>query len=1571
MSSRKKFSSEASVILLLVFITSLVIATPLIDFTSPTYTNDTHTANRSIPINVSIVEEDLASLYYSWNGTNYTIFNNSLVFMMNFDNLSSLGENNSNAVDASKYGNNGTVYGAAWNSSGKYEGAYSFDGDDDYIAVVDSMFDFTGDFTVSFWIKPASNNENNGLISKDSLPGTAHPYTSEFAFDLRDTNNIWFVIGTTTPWGWHFANSTSTLNAGNWYHITGTVNGFNMILYVNGIEEANVSREGYGRRSDSNNPIKIGVNPDYVNFVDPKYFNGSIDELRIWNRSLSVNEVFQQYVSNFNKFNSTQLYFYVNQTKNATIGLDDGTYTYQIFAENSSGIINTTELRTITVDTTPPIVTINTPSNGSTIYNQTPELNATFGGETVAYAWYSVNNTENSTPISNTNNLTVTFLPLPSGAHNITVYANDSLGNLNSSIVNFAIDTSAPVVTASKTYLDYAQINPMTIDSNITVTDADTNVTGARVSIGDGYVSIEDYLNYTTTNGITGSYSTTTGILTLTGNRSGSDYQAAFRNVTYWNSNTNNPNTSQRNVTFAIGNNSLYYPGTGHYYEFFSTTLTWTNAKTAADGKTFYGLQGYLATVNSSEENTFIYEKVSGDAWIGASDSAVEGDWKWVTGPEAGTLFYRGTGASHTTFGYNNWASGEPNDASNEDVAEMYSTGGGTWNDLSGTSPLSYLVEYGGMVGDPTLHLTAMVIVNVSDIMPPAAPAINMPENGAALTSSYTWVNGTTSADTANVTVYVNGTITNASVAVSSNQFKISNVPLGADGVHEINVSAKDAAGNVNTTNATVTVTVDTVAPSITIISPVNTTYSNASIVLDVTSNQDANVTYSLNGAENQSLYNLTTSGNTIITGTEGENNITVYASDSAGNLNYSTVNFTIDTTPPSLSVNPVTSPTNVTYQNITGIVSDGSGTGIGAVTVNGIAAINGTGYFYHNLTGLVLGNNTITVIATDLADNVATKTTYILVISEVPAITGYAPSSFVSDSTGATRTFNVSINQVANVTWYLNGTGLYTNTSVTEANYTNLSASPGTWNITAIVNNTNGTDSQEWKWIVMADNMPPVIKISVPVNNSNISIFDRIISGSITDDSAITCDMYVNSVFAKNWSSKGSFRWLHNFTNGTNIINISATDAYNNINWTNISFFILSPMNEAVVNLTVNQSVNISANASTGVDVVLTTGNNIANVTVKINASVNESYFNVRDIDDEFVSLGISRKSLEKFVEINATGDVVNLSVVKITMFYNDSDLDLNGNGIIDAGDIKEDTLNLYWHWNNNTSGNQEWFPLTPGADYSGKLDGNNNSGPIVSSVERNTGFKYISASTNHFSLYSIAGEPIPATTTTITGGSGSGGSGVVTAEPFENIARYEMIERNLEAGKPIIYTFTQDQAIVYEVSVTGKENEYDVSMRIEILKDRSRQVKENAPGLVYRNVNIISGTRNIGENAIKFKVNNSWLLENGFNSSDIRLVKWVDNKWITLETGVLFNKDGYTHFNAKSMTFSTYAITGIKKEELMPAPSAIEKTAIISETLSTEDPTPGPEVKTQLWIWMILAMLLIAALVYVLKRR
>jgi hypothetical protein len=83
------------------------------------------------------------------------------------------------------------------------------------------------------------------------------------------------------------------------------------------------------------------------------------------------------------------------------------------------------------------------------------------------------------------------------------------------------------------------------------------------------------------------------------------------------------------------------------------------------------------------------------------------------------------------------------------------------------------------------------------------------------------------------------------------------------------------------------------------------------------------------------------------------------------------------------------------------------------------------------------------------------------------PEITSYAPESPVDDYVGATRTFEITINQTVNVSWQINGTEVQTDTSVTAASYTNTSAANGSWNVSAIVTNANGTDMQTWTWTV------------------------------------------------------------------------------------------------------------------------------------------------------------------------------------------------------------------------------------------------------------------------------------------------------------------------------------------------------------------------------------------------------------------------------------------------------------------------------------------------------------------------
>lgn len=97
----------------------------------------------------------------------------------------------------------------------------------------------------------------------------------------------------------------------------------------------------------------------------------------------------------------------------------------------------------------------------------------------------------------------------------------------------------------------------VTVNTAITVNDVDsTNLTGATVQITTAYVSTEDRLLFTTQNGISGSFDTTTGTLTLTGSATVANYQTALRSITYRNTNTSNPSSTQRVVSFRVNDGS-------------------------------------------------------------------------------------------------------------------------------------------------------------------------------------------------------------------------------------------------------------------------------------------------------------------------------------------------------------------------------------------------------------------------------------------------------------------------------------------------------------------------------------------------------------------------------------------------------------------------------------------------------------------------------------------------------------------------------------------------------------------------------------------------------------------------------------------------------------------------------------------------------------------------------------------------------------------------------------------------------------------------------------------------------
>ena len=180
---------------------------------------------------------------------------------------------NGNAEDLTSNGRNFTVYGNTSLTSGRdnsSNSAYYFDGNGDYLEYNTSSPSFSR-YTITLWAKPDSTGTYEAMFA------SYNDASFGFQIDLDSNNN--FHIRKASSSGGNITLSSATL--GSWTFIAFTYDGTDSKCYIN--SESPVSDPG---GTTAFNLFRMGRNRN-----GNTYFKGSIDELRIYNRALSANEI--------------------------------------------------------------------------------------------------------------------------------------------------------------------------------------------------------------------------------------------------------------------------------------------------------------------------------------------------------------------------------------------------------------------------------------------------------------------------------------------------------------------------------------------------------------------------------------------------------------------------------------------------------------------------------------------------------------------------------------------------------------------------------------------------------------------------------------------------------------------------------------------------------------------------------------------------------------------------------------------------------------------------------------------------------------------------------------------------------------------------------------------------------------------------------------------------------------------------------------------------------------------------------------------------------------------------------
>jgi len=195
--------------------------------------------------------------------------------------------------------NHGTLRNGAVLTMGKVGNAFGFDGTDDFVDIADAgnlspHVGATGEVTIEAWVKisqlpqfdPGTNQGRRAVVAKGS------PSAWEYALNISTTGSVQFSVWNLSGAGYaEPSGGVMTLN--EWHHLAGTMKKGQFVrVYLDAVLVAE-STSFAGNTADGSSPLFIGRRGD------GQFFNGTVDEVTIYSRALSGEEIQALFTASF------------------------------------------------------------------------------------------------------------------------------------------------------------------------------------------------------------------------------------------------------------------------------------------------------------------------------------------------------------------------------------------------------------------------------------------------------------------------------------------------------------------------------------------------------------------------------------------------------------------------------------------------------------------------------------------------------------------------------------------------------------------------------------------------------------------------------------------------------------------------------------------------------------------------------------------------------------------------------------------------------------------------------------------------------------------------------------------------------------------------------------------------------------------------------------------------------------------------------------------------------------------------------------------------------------------------